>query len=64
MDKYHIVIMIFLLAGMGITITRDPPQIALFYVMVGGVVAVILYNAVKTRRNAQEMRRKRWRSKK
>jgi len=62
-DKYLLVVLIFLIAGMGIAITRDPPQIFMFYSMLAGAIGVILYSSYKTRKEKQEENRKR-RSKK
>lgn len=64
MDKYLVVVLVFLIGGMGISVTRDPPQYFMFYAMMGGAIVVILYNSFKIRRKAQAERRKRWRSKK
>ncbi|MDH3677877.1 MAG: hypothetical protein OEQ12_06200 [Nitrosopumilus sp.] len=63
MDKYLLVVLIFLIAGMGIAITRTPPQYQLFYSMLAGAIIVILYSSFKTRKLRQEETRKR-RSKK
>ena len=50
MDKYLILILMFLIAGMGIAITRDPPVVVMFYTMLGGAVFVIIYSAMKDRK--------------
>ena len=62
-DKYLIVVLIFLVAGMGIGITRDPPILPMFYGMLGGAILVIVYSSYKARKQRQEENRKR-RSKK
>lgn len=49
MDKYLVVILMFLIAGMGIAITKQPPVLPLFYAMLGGAIIVILYSAKKNR---------------
>ena len=59
MDKYLIVILILMITGMGISIVRDPPLIFMFYTMLGGAIAVILYAAIKQRKDIQRERRKR-----
>ena len=63
MDKYLLVVLVFLVAGMGIAITKDPPIIPLFYAMLAGAIAVIFYTSYKARKERQEENRKR-RSKK
>lgn len=60
LDKYLVVVLVFLIAGMGIAITKDPPVLGLFYAMLAGAIIIIIYSAMKSRRNAQlERRRKR-----
>ena len=63
MDKYLLVVLAFLIAGMGIGITRDPPQFILFYSMLAGALIVIFYSSYKTRKQKQKERKER-RSKK
>ncbi len=58
MDKYHTVIMIFLIGGMGIGITTSPPNLVMFYTMLAGVIGIILYGALKTRRGIQRQKRR------
>lgn len=62
-DKYLLVVLVFLIAGMGISVTRSPPQIFMFYSMLAGAIGVILYSSFKSRKLRQEENRKR-RSKK
>jgi hypothetical protein len=49
----------FLIAGMGIAITREPAQINLFYAMLAGAIGVIIYSSFKTRKEHKELKRKR-----
>jgi len=62
-DKYLLVVLIFLIAGMGIAIVQDPPVVPMFYSMLAGAIGVILYSSFKARKERQEENRKR-RSKK
>lgn len=41
----------FLVAGMGIAISRATPNLGLFYSMLGGAIVVIIYSSLKTRKN-------------
>ncbi len=59
MDKYLLIVLMFLIAGMGIAITRDPPVIVMFYTMLGGAVFVILYSAMKDRRTRKDLNKSR-----
>ena len=63
MDKYLLVILIFLIAGMGIAIIQVPPVFPMFYAMLGGAIFIIFYSSYKARKQRQEENRKR-RSKK
>lgn len=56
MDKYLIVVLVFLIAGMGIAITKSPPVLPLFYAMLAGAIAVIMYSSWRARRDAQRER--------
>ena len=61
-DKYLIVVLVFLIAGMGIAITKSPPVLPLFYTMLAGAVGVIMYSAWRARieaRRERERKRKR-----
>lgn len=59
MDKYLIIVLMFLIAGMGIAITRDPPVIVMFYTMLGGAVFVIIYTAFKERKERKNLNKNR-----
>ena len=59
MDKYLMVVLVFLIAGMGIAITRSPPVLPMFYTMLAGAIVVIMYSAWRSRRQAQRERRER-----
>ena len=63
MDKYLLVVLAFLIAGMGIGITFFSPQYVLFYSMLAGALIVIFYSSYKTRKQKQKERKER-RSKK
>ena len=58
MDKYLLVVLMFLIAGMGIAITQKPANLVLFYVMLGGSISIILYGSLKSRREHKEAKRK------
>ena len=62
-DKYLLVVLIFLIAGMGIAIVQKPPVVPMFYSMLAGAIGVILYASFKARKERQEENKKR-RSKK
>jgi len=64
MDKYLVVVMIFLITGMAIALTREPPQILLFYTMIAGTIGVMLYSSYKARIERREANRKKRKSKK
>ena len=55
-DKYLIVVLVFLIAGMGIAITKSPPVLPLFYTMLAGAVGVIMYSAWRARIEARRER--------
>jgi 4-hydroxybenzoate polyprenyltransferase len=57
MDKYLVVVLIFLIAGMGIAITKQPPVLPLFYAMLGGAIIVILYSSRKNRKDHNKERK-------
>jgi len=59
MDKYLLIVLMFLIAGMGIAITRDPPVIVMFYTMLGGAVFVIIYSAMKDRKTRRNLNKNR-----
>jgi len=62
-DKYLLVVLVFLIAGMGIAIVQVPPIITMFYSMLAGAIGIIIYSSLKSRKQRQEENRKR-RSKK
>jgi uncharacterized integral membrane protein len=64
MDKYLLIILMFLIAGMGIGVTRSPPEFGLFYSMLAGALIIIIYGAMKSRKEQKEKRREKRRSKK
>lgn len=64
MDKYLIIVLIFLVGGMLIAVTREPFIPGLFYTMLGGAIVVIIYSSMKSRKEQKELRRKRRQSKK
>ena len=56
------VVLVFLIGGMGIAITKDPPILTMFYAMLAGAVVIIMYSAMQGRKRAQrENRRKKYR---
>ncbi|MEX0657327.1 MAG: hypothetical protein WD154_07275 [Nitrosopumilaceae archaeon] len=59
MDKYLIIVLMFLIAGMGIAITRDPPVVVMFYTMLGGAVLVIIYSAMRDRKERRDLNKRR-----
>ncbi len=71
MDKYLTIILIFMFVGIPIAFVspstgeiRNPPFYVLFWVSIGGVVAIFLYDAYKTRKQRQNTYDKRKRNKK
>ncbi|KAF6243853.1 hypothetical protein C6988_01425 [Nitrosopumilus sp. b1] len=58
MDKYLLVVLMFLIAGMGIAITKDPPELILFYAMLAGSIVVIMYGSLKSRYDRKQAKRK------
>jgi len=62
-DKYLLVVMIFLIAGMVIASTKNPFLPGLFYSMLGGCIIVILYSILKSRKERKELRKQRRKSK-
>jgi uncharacterized integral membrane protein len=64
MDKYLLVILIFLVAGMLIATTRSPFIPELFYSMLGGALIILIYGILKSRKEQKEKRREKRRSKK
>ena len=64
MDKYLLIILMFMIAGMVIAVTREPPVFGLFYSMLAGALIVIIYSAMKNKREQRQRNRERRRSKK
>ena len=64
MDKFLLIILMFLIAGMIIAATSNPFVEGLFYAMLGGSIIIIIYTAMKDRREKQAKRREKRRSKK
>jgi 4-hydroxybenzoate polyprenyltransferase len=64
MDKYLLIILMFMIAGMIIAVTRAPFIPGLFYAMLGGAIIIIIYGSMKNRREHKEKRRENRRSKK
>lgn len=64
MDKYLLIILMFMIAGMIIAVTRAPLDYVLFYASLGGAIIIIIYGGVKNRREHNEKRRENRRSKK
>jgi uncharacterized integral membrane protein len=54
----------FLVAGMIISITREPFIPGLFYAMLAGAIIIIIYGSMKSRKEQKEKRRLNRRSKK
>ena len=54
----------FLIAGMIIAVTSDPFVPGLFYSMLGGSIIIIIYGAMKSRKEQRDKRRERRKSKK
>ena len=44
------VVLVFLLGGMAIAITKDPPILAMFYSMLGGAIIIIIYSSLRGRK--------------
>jgi hypothetical protein len=63
-DKYLIVILMFLIAGVGIVITQKNPFWPMFYAMIAGMIIIFLYNSLHGRKERRELNRKRRKSKK
>ena len=57
MDKYLIIVLIFLIGGMGIALIRNPLQPQLFYSMLVGAIIIIMYNAYQNRKQRSHLRK-------
>ncbi|GFN42209.1 MAG: hypothetical protein IH842_02885 [Thaumarchaeota archaeon] len=64
MDIYLVIVLMFLIGGMIIAVTRDPFLPGLFYSMLAGSIIVIVYSSWKNRKEEQELRKKRRKYKK
>jgi len=61
MDKYLLIVMIFLIVGIPIAFIspatgeiREQPFIPLFYASIGGISVIILYSSYKERKQRQK----------
>ena len=63
-DKYLVIILMFLVAGMIISVTTAEQSWGLFYSMLAGALIIIIYTAMKERKLKQAKRREKRRSKK
>ena len=64
MDKYHLIVLMFFIAGMLIAVTRAPFSPGLFYSMLAGAIIIIVYSSWKNKKEQKELREKRRKSKK
>ena len=64
MDKYLLIVLMFLIGGMIIASTKEPFDIMLFYPMLAGAIIVIVYSAWKSKKEQKELRKKRRKYKK
>ncbi len=63
MDKYLMVVLVFLFGGIAIAMTRQPFDVILFYSSVAGSVIVLIYAAYKDRKKHQaqkELRKRKY----
>jgi hypothetical protein len=63
-DKYFLIVLMFLIAGMVIAATKEPFDIVMFYPMLAGALIVIVYSSWKNKKEQKELREKRRKSKK
>jgi len=70
MDKYLLVVMGVLMIGIPIAFLspstgelRDPPLFPLFWVSIGGIIAIIVYSSYKNKKETQKANRERRRRK-
>jgi len=71
MDKYLLVVMGVLMVGIPIAFLspttgelRDPPLFPLFWVSIGGIIAIIVYSSYKNKKATQKANRERRRRRK
>jgi len=60
MDKYLMVVLVFLFGGMAISATQDPPKWIMFYIMVAGSIFVIIYSSYKDRKMRRELKKRKY----
>ena len=63
-DKYLLIVLMFLFGGIIIAVTREPFIPGLFYSMVAGAIIVIVYSSWKNKKENREFRRRRGKFKK
>ena len=54
MDKPLIAVLVFLICGMGISLAEN--QIPLFYILLGGAIIMILYDAKQKRKDRESIK--------
>ncbi|HSG73762.1 MAG TPA: hypothetical protein VLA01_01010 [Nitrosopumilaceae archaeon] len=71
MDKYLLVVLIFMIVGIPIAFInpssgeiREEPFIPLFYASIAGICIIVVYSSYKERKERQKENRRRRRSKK
>ena len=52
------VILIFLVAGMGFAIMKSPPSLELFYGQLAGALIIIAYSTIKNRRTLPKAKKR------
>jgi len=63
-DKYLLVVLMFLIAGMGVVLVQKNPFWPMFYAMIVGIIIIVLYSSLQGRKERKELRRKRRKFKK
>jgi len=63
-DKYLLVVLMFLIAGMGIVLVQKNPFWPMFYAMIVGIIIIVLYSSLQGRKERKELRQKRRKFKK
>lgn len=58
MDKYLLVILMFLVVGMGFAIMKSPPSLELFYGQLAGALIIIAYSTIKNRRTLPKAKKR------
>lgn len=59
MDKYLLIVLIMLVAGMVFSILKNPPSLELFYGQLAGALIIIMYTTYKGRIKRKSEKRKR-----